>query len=115
MALIAGGLALLFMRPGNRTVPVPGTLSITVAPWGRLTHVKDNAGRPVLSVPEPGELTPTRLSLPPGSYFVTVRGPVHGSDVELSASVTIRSAQDTPLRLTLPGFDVEELIRFYVP
>ncbi len=111
--LAAAALALLFRSKG-RTEPAVGTLAVTVAPWGRVMAVKETGGRVVTSPSEAGELTPTRLLLPEGSYVITVRGPVQGSEVDLSVSVTVRSGRNTVLRLTLPGFDVEELIRSYV-
>lgn len=114
VALLVAVASVFVSHRKVETAPAPGTLSISVAPWGRVISVRTPDGRSVTSVPGVPEPAPTQLSLLPGSYVVVVRGPVQGFEVELPVSVTIKSGADTPLRITLPGFDVEELIRSYV-
>lgn len=114
VALLVAVAAVFVTREPARRAKPPGSVSVSIAPWGRVISVRTPEGQSVTMVPEAPVPAPTRLSLAPGSYVVVVRGPVQGAEVEKSASVVIKSGADTPLRITLPGFDVEELIRSYV-
>jgi eukaryotic-like serine/threonine-protein kinase len=99
--------------PAPAAVPVAsGVLLVTAAPWARIVSVVDESSQKGIAV---GDLvTPARLSLPPGRYGITLRG-AGAADGGTTVTAEVRSGAETRLPVNLPGFDLEKVVRTYVP
>jgi len=92
VALVA---ALMLSRDGT---PRTGSVVVNATPWGTVTSISSESGE---TVPLPAEnSTPASLTLPAGSYRVTLTGPPPDSRLE---QVTVkveagRTAQTAPIR-----------------
>src|SRR4029077_10753411 len=82
-------------------VPPPGTLVIDAAPWGTITAIDAQNGNH-LPLPSAAS-TPLSISLPAGTYQVTVTGPPPESQ-----------AQRFTVRVDPNGANVAPLVRFHV-
>ncbi len=67
-------------------VPPAGTLVIDAVPWGTITAIEAENGER-LPLPSPAS-TPLALSLPAGTYQVSIAGPTPESDAQ-RISVTV--------------------------
>ena len=84
-----------------------GTLVINALPWGYVDQVLDAARKPVEL---PGERsTPLRLTLPAGSYYVTLRHPK--SNKTVSAFARVQARQRSQTSSSFPSLGTDEYLR----
>ncbi len=84
-----------------------GELVINALPWGYVDQVLDDARRPV-TLPE-DRSTPLRLTLPAGSYYVTLRHP--GSSKTVSAFARVQPRQRAQASATFAARSADEYVR----
>ncbi len=84
-----------------------GMLVINALPWGYVDQVLDSARKPI-ALPEQRS-TPLQLTLPAGSYYVTLRHPNSGKTVSAFARVQARQRSQTSG--SFPSLSAEEYIK----
>ncbi len=87
-------------------VPATGILLLNALPWGRVESITDAAGAGVALGAE--SRTPLRLSLPAGSYTVSLVNPRTASQQEVE--LEIRAAETTRTTVELASVDVESYL-----
>ncbi len=84
-----------------------GELVINALPWGTVDQVLDSSRKPM---PLPDErTTPLRLTLPAGSYYVTLRHP--GSNKSVSAFARVTRGQRSQTSASFPTLSAEEYLK----
>lgn len=84
-----------------------GVLVINALPWGYVDQVLDGARKPV-TLPEQRS-TPLQLTLPAGSYYVTLRHP--NSSKTVSAFARVQARQRSQTSGSFPSLSAEEYIK----
>jgi serine/threonine protein kinase len=84
--------------------PEPGTVELTVAPWGRVESIVDT--KTGASVSDRNTTlpcdTPCRIELPRGTYKLSINNPKFGS---MEIQVDVVAGQGTRIHRTFPGFN----------
>ena len=84
-----------------------GTLVINAQPWGTVEQVLDASRKPVELPAE--RTTPLQLSLPAGSYYVTLRHPK--SSKAVSAFARVQARQRSQASGSFPSLSADEYIK----
>jgi hypothetical protein len=105
---IVGGIVFMLTRG-----PAPtGTTIIDAVPWATITAVTNASGEPQALTPSP--TTPLVLTLPAGTYQVTLTGPPPESRTE-TVSVTVEVGGTTVVPVTrFQGLTVDEYFEQYI-
>ena len=106
---VVGGVVFMLTRG-----PAPtGTTIIDAVPWATITAVKDESGEPQ-ALPAPPAATPLVLTLPAGTYDVTLAGPPPESKTE-TVRVTVQVGGTTIVPVTrFQSMSVDEYFEQYI-
>jgi hypothetical protein len=112
-AAIAGILAVVTAAMLGRPRPVAtGTVVVNAAPWGTVTAIRTEKGE-ALTLPA-DKSTPLSLTLPPGTYRITVGGPPPDSQPQqVSVRVQAGGAAVAPVP-RFPGITADEYFEPYL-
>lgn len=116
-ALVVVVAVVVFMRVATKLVPptvepakatpgataAPGTVVVNAHPWGTITGITDASGEPV-ALPQDAT-TPAVLTLPPGTYTISLSHPSRTTAEELQ--VTVKSGVSTAATANLETVDLD--------
>ena len=88
--------------------PVPagqGVLQLSASPWGDLDKIVSKSDQKEIQLSEDVRSTPTRITLDPGAYSVTLSGPTGQKTVD----VTIEAGQTKRKQVSMGAVDFDEL------
>jgi len=81
-------------------------IELNPLPWAEVIRVKKSTGE-VVELPQVPVQTPTRLSLPPGSYAIDIKGPNNSLK---TVQVVLEPHKPVQWTDSLPGFDTEKIV-----
>jgi serine/threonine protein kinase len=103
----ASGTSVSTTAPAPAT-PIPsgeGVLLLSASPWGDLDSIVNKADQKEIELSEELRSTPARITLQPGEYAVTVRGPSGTKTVD----VQIQAGVPTEKNIPMGGVDFDAL------
>jgi hypothetical protein len=91
------------------TVPVPpgqGVLLLSASPWGDIDKIVNAKNNAPIDLNDEKRSTPTGISLDPGRYLVTVKGP---NEMSKTLDIQITPGQNVKKNVDFGGVNLDEI------